>query len=355
MIHSLRMLPPSLLCAVALLALGAAVPAGASGLDAPRAADPAEPTPEPIPIDPCDPRSHVFGTVGDFTEIVFGSGGLPPIPGDFFFPGSQPFAGSVPLSGAALTSGVPGDTAISLADAPKDPGTDYPASAPAVAAALAGLALSSTGTVSVAGERGEEEWLLGIGPSSAGSPEGVLSARFDSPAGGTFDALLPVSPELVFVRLADVQAHLDGELPADSIAVRRLDLGEAGVEAIELNLRGTPFSTLPLPDSPCDGGFFPAVLPGGEGPVIVSTDEPFVPVRHVFEPPPPVKRCVYRHASSTASQAPRCLPGCPAGIQPMQTNNQCQTVADCPPFKVRSAACAQQGQCAEVYVVHACV
>ncbi len=348
MTPTLRRLPQgALACVLLLFTLFAAAPPAAGH----------EPLPaEPVPADPCDPLTHVFGTVGDFTEIAFGAGGVPPIPAGFFFPGSQPFAGSVSLAGGALAAGVPGDTAIELAASPQDPGLGYPFKAPAVAAALGGLSLSSTGTLSVGGgPGGADQWLLGIGPSAAQSPSGALSARFDSPAGGAFDAALPVLPALVFVRLADVQAHLAGALPANKIAVRYADFGALGLEAIELALLETPFSTVPLPDSPCDGNFFPAVLPGGEGGVIVSTAEPFEPVRHVFEPPPPVKHCVYRHASSTPSQAPRCQPNCPAGLAPMTTNDKCQTTADCPPFKIRSGACATQGQCAEVYVVHACV
>lgn len=309
-------------------------------------------------VDPCDPLLDVFTTVEGFTEIVFG-GSIPEIPADFFFPGSLPFSGAVPLSGTALSADALGDTAIRRSGDPQFPNGGFPSFAPPVAVTLDGLALSSIGSITVGSvDGGGEEWLVAVGLGGAVQPSGSLSARLDEPGGGAFSGNLPFLPAVGFVRLADIEAFLAGELGADSIAVRFLDFADEGFAPIDLGVSEVPFSTVPPSDSPCpDGGFFPGFLPGGGGPVIISTVEPFEPVRHVFEPPPPPKHCAYRHASSTASSPPAkiCLPACPAGLPPFKTTKKCQTVADCPPFVPRTVKCTRQGHCLEVYTVFGCI
>jgi hypothetical protein len=306
--------------------------------------------------DPCDPLVDVFTTVDGFTEIVFG-GAVPEVPADFFFPGSLPFSGTVPLFGTALSADELGDTAIRRSGDPQFP-NGFPSFAPPVAVTVDGLALNSVGSITVGSlDGGQEEWLVSVGLSGSAQPSGSLSARLDEPGGGAFSGNLPILPVVGFVRLADIQAHLAGEIGADQIAVRFLDFGDEGLAPIDLAVTEVPFSTVPPPDSPCpERTFFPGFLPGGEGPVIISTVEPFEPVRHVFEPPPPPKHCAYRHASSTASSAPAkiCVPSCPAGLRPFKTTNKCQTVADCPPFVTRTVKCARQGHCLEVYTVVGC-
>lgn len=308
---------------------------------------------EPVPVDPCDPRVAAFSTVGAFTELTFGAGGVPPIPPDFFFPGSEPFEGGVALSGFPLVPGEgDADSAVELAAVPRPEGDGFPARSNPVGVRLAGLALSSIDPITVGGADGEgDEWLVAVGLAGDQS-EGTLSARFDSPEGGSFDAVLPLVPGVLFVRLADLQAALDGEIDESEIAVRHLDLGAHGLEAIELTFRGVPFATADLDGDGC-GGFEAAFLPDGE-PVLVSTAEPFEPVRHVFEPPPPpAKKCRYTHASSTASANPVCLPACPAAAAPFG-KGQCQTTADCQLFQTRQVQCTQQGWCAEIYVLTGC-
>lgn len=308
--------------------------------------------------DPCDPLVDVFTTVDGFTEIVFG-GSVPEVPADFFFPGSLPFSGTVSLSGSALSADELGDTAIRRSGDPQFPAGGFPSFAPPVAVTLDGLALSSIGSITVDSvDGGQEEWLVSVGLSGSDQPSGSLSARLDEPGGGAFSGNLPILPVVGFVRLADIQAQIAGEIGADQIAVRFLDFGDEGFPPIDLGVTEVPFSTVPAPDSPCpEGTFFPGFLPGGEGPVIISTVEPFEPVRHVFEPPPPPpKHCAYRHSSSTASGPPAtiCLPACPAGLPPFKTTNKCKVVADCPPFVTRTVKCPRQGHCLEVYAVVGC-
>lgn len=309
-------------------------------------------------VDPCDPLVDVFTTVDGFTEIAFG-GSVPEVPADFFFPGSLPFSGTVSLSGSALSADNLGDTAIRRSGDPQFPAGGFPSFAPPVAVTLDGLALSSIGSITVDSVDGEqEEWLVSVGLSGSDQLSGSLSARLDEPGGGAFSGNLPILPVVGFVRLADIQAYLAGEIGADQIAVRFLDFGDEGLPPIDLGVTEVPFSTVPAPDSPCPGGtFFPGFLPGGEGPVIISTAEPFEPVRHVFEPPPPPKHCVYRHASSTASSPPAkiCIPSCPAGLPPFKTADKCKTVADCPPFTTRTVKCTRQGHCLEVYTIFGCI
>jgi hypothetical protein len=49
------------------------------------------------------PGTDCFATTAGSTSVTFGSPSLPPIPADFFFPGSQPFTGTVELRGEPLT------------------------------------------------------------------------------------------------------------------------------------------------------------------------------------------------------------------------------------------------------------
>lgn len=329
--------------------------APALGHAVPLAADATAETTTNLPADPqpVDSLTDHFGTVESFTELTFGSGAVPAIPADFFFPGSQPFSGTVALSGFILEPGTIADTAVERSATPKASSGVYPSFSQPVSVKLSGLALSSTGTISVAGIGGtSEDWLVGVFLSEAAQPEGSLVARFDSAQGGAFSADLHVVASLLFVNLEDVIANGNDELPAAAIDVRSLELGDSG-EAIELLLSETPFTTVSAEGEPV--GFCPGVLAGGEESVIVSTSEPFEPVRHVFEKPQPVqKHCVYRHQSSTPSRVPPCQPNCPPGHAPAKTNDKCNTTADCPPFKVGNAKCAAGGSCAEVHVVHAC-
>ncbi len=338
---------------VALAAVLAPPPAAAAGNCLPAGAVVSPVEPLPGPGNPCDPRNAAFSTVGSFTELSFGAGGVPPIPAGFFFPGSQPFAGAVRLSGFPLVpGGGAADTAVRLAKLPRPQGGVFPAFAAPVAVRLTGLALNSVDPITVTGAGGEgDEWLVAV-DLAGGQPNGTLAARFDSPAGGAFDAVLPLVPAVLFIRLADVQAALAGDLDESKIAVRFLDLGAQGIEAIELQFREVPFATADVDGDGC-GGFEAGFLPGGE-PVIVSTAEPFEPVRHVFEPPQdPPKKCNYVHGSSTASANPVCLPACPAA-GPAFSKGQCQTIADCQLFQHRRVPCTQQGWCAEVFVLTSC-
>jgi hypothetical protein len=302
-------------------------------------------------IDPCDPLVDVFSTVGEFTEFAFGQGGVPPIPAGFFFPGSQPFSGPVALTGVQLGPGSgTADTAIRRAADP-----DFSSDSSSAALEVVGLSLS--GALAVTGADGQvDAWLMAVNLASGPQPQGSYTARLDSPQGGTFSATLPVLPLLTFVREADVVAHQEGKIPASRIAVRSIDFSKQGFPPIVLQFQEVPFSTVPWVHDPCaQGSFFPGVLPGGIDSEVVSSGDPFDPVRHVFEPPPPPKkRCKYAHASSTASTTPPCRPNCPAGAAAPFLGVECTVVADCPEFRVRAVACAIQGSCAEVYALYEC-
>lgn len=308
---------------------------------------------ETVPVDPCNPKVDLFSTVGAFTELTFGAGGVPEIPAGFFTPDSLPWAGAVPLSGFPLDpGGGEADTAILRSGSPQAGGNGYPALSAPVRAQLSAMTLSSTTTIEVDSGTGDSSsWLVAVGLSGA-QPQGTMVARFDSPDGGAFDAVLPVVPAVTFVSLDDFNAYQAGTLEAEDIRVRAIDFAAEGFAAIELNLNEVPFATTGAGSPDC-GSFFPGFTPDGES-VIISTGEPFEPVRHVLEPPPkPVKKCQYTHGSSTSSADPVCLPSCPAPKPPF-ARGLCVTTANCSTFQTRQVKCATQGWCAEIYVLTAC-
>lgn len=292
-----------------------------------------------------------FATSGNQTRIVFGSGELPPIPADFFFPGSQPFSGSVGLSGLALDeSGA--DTRVQRRGDPEF----HNGQSASVAAWFVSLTLSSNAPIVVESADGTyEEWLLGIGLSRAPQPVGSFQARLTSPAGGSFNASLPLLPQISFARLADIEAAGDGTIDPSEITVRFLDFADWGFPPIEFLFEGFPFSTVPLKGNPSNGSrFFPGVLPGGVGTTVISNREPAIPVFHLFEIPPKIKRCKYDLRSVTVSTNPVCRPKCKDNPQNIK-GIRCNQKADCPQWRVVSQACATQGSCVALYEIIDCV
>lgn len=302
------------------------------------------------------PPPDAFAAHGAYSQVVFGSGEIPPIPQGFFSDDSLPYAGTVPLvAGVPLDEESGADTLIQRAADPNFQDTGFPSFAAPEEVVIVELSLNSENAIVVKyGDGHVEEWLVDVGLSIADQFPGTYFARLDSPTGGGFSATLPVLPALSFVKVTDIVAFLAGEIGSDEIAVRFLDFGEYGYPPIELSFSEFPFSTVDLDNNT---GFFPGVLPGGEGTVVISSDEPFEPVQHVFEPPPPPppKRCTYKHAASIPSVNPPCLPKCPLPLPPIK-DKLCQNNTDCPvPFKIRMVRCRTQGRCLEVYPFLGCL
>lgn len=300
------------------------------------------------------PPPDAFAAHGAYSQVVFGSGEIPPIPPGFFSNDSLPYAGVVPLVAGVPLDESGADTLVQRAADPNFQDSGYPSFAAPEEVVIVELSLNSESAIEVGyGDGHSEQWLVDVGLSAADQFPGTYFARLDSPEGGAFSASLPVLPTLSFVRVADIAAFLAGDINADEIAVRFLDFGQYGYPPIELSFNEFAFSTVDLDGNP---GFFPGVVPGGEETVVVSSEEPF-DVRHVFEPPPPPppKRCTYKHAASIPSVNPPCLPKCPPHLPPIK-DKVCQKDADCPiPFKIRMVRCTTQGRCLEVYPFLGCL
>ncbi len=145
----------------------------------------------------------------DFNEL--------PIPPDFFDPGSDPFVGRVNLQGQPLESDSPTtsgntDTIVRRLDPAVLPS---PGDSDTVPVELVALSLTSVQPITVTyGGTTPEQWDVFVGMTSAPTrPQGQMTINLGPCGnGGTFEAVLPVQPRIVFFR------------PSDS-ALREIDLG----------------------------------------------------------------------------------------------------------------------------------
>ena len=139
------------LCLVATMALGLA----------------ASPTATAVNIEIDDP-TFTLKTV-DTTSIEFGSAGLPPIPADFFYPGSDPFTGIVIMQGEPVR---PGDNA-NLIIRGQGPLVLPPApSTASIPIELVEMKLVSSAPISVTGTAPHDGWVLARGRAGlTGTPQ----------------------------------------------------------------------------------------------------------------------------------------------------------------------------------------
>jgi len=160
--------------------------------------------PAPAIADDVLPGSDLFTTATGHTNVDFGP---LPLPAGFFGPFSDPFTDLVPLEGVPLLDSLPGaaqgadtiverlDPAIFLACPALD----------TIPIEIIGLRLSSIGPISVSFNGGSSSSLYTIDSSlSQVVPQlpGAMTIRHECPEGGTFDSTLPVTPRLVFTKVA---------------------------------------------------------------------------------------------------------------------------------------------------------
>ncbi|MFO0974200.1 MAG: hypothetical protein U1A27_12295 [Phycisphaerae bacterium] len=126
-----------------------------------------------------DPSSVTFG----------GTSPIPPIPADFFYPGSQPFFGTVAVGGVPINASN-GDTdtivqRLSCADVPDGGCATVPIE-------MVGLSLVSVDPIHIGSA--DFRMTVDLGSLSAGS----MSVCRINAAGGTFTSTLPVQPHITF-------------------------------------------------------------------------------------------------------------------------------------------------------------
>ncbi len=151
-------------------------------------------TTAPLP----SPDWHATWTNGalDPSHVSFGTPMVPPIPADFFYPGSDPFMATVELEGDPIG---PEDTSTVLqrdAD-PFAPG-DPPGGPSPVSIEIVALQLRSVSPITVTGGGPSTQWDIFVNLSVVPAPAGVLSATKTHANGGTFSAQFFVQPLFVF-------------------------------------------------------------------------------------------------------------------------------------------------------------
>lgn len=233
------------------------------------------------PPDPHGTPSHE----DDFSFIDFGMGGSnPPIPADFFGPGSDPFVGSVGLQGDPIDPDASdASTFVQRSGIPVLP-DDLVGTVGTVDLEIVQLRLVSAAPITVTFNGGQfpEQWDVGVGLSDFSAPVGSLTAGKTHDNGGTFDTTLHVQPKLTFTKVSD-----PGE-------VRVLDTGLEGIAPIDFSSTAAPFVHSVDPSlgviAPSDGTFVPFVeetMPGDpSSQQVVPTilDDPGTPAQHMVVP-----------------------------------------------------------------------
>ncbi len=158
----------------------------------------------------------------------------PPIPADFFGPGSQPFFGSICYSGQPLGATPFGefDVADTIIRRPAgDPfdRVDLPGTVN-VPIEMVALDLKSVNPIIVTySGQSPQQWNVQINLSNIPAPAGTMTATKTHANGGTFDATIYVQPRFTFTKVSN---------PSD---VRVLDTGEAGNPPIIFHTDNVPW------------------------------------------------------------------------------------------------------------------
>jgi hypothetical protein len=234
-----------------------------------------------------------------------------PIPGDFFGPGSDPFGGDIVYRGDPLVTDPPNalyptDTIVRR-NAPVSVPTGGTGTVPIEIVALSLVSVAPI-TVTYNGGGNAELWNVQVYLSSSQpqSPGFMSITRGPCGDGGTFTAMLPVQPRLVFTRVSDgkVKPADEGVPPLQFNTQNGRWLGynppqfqlihaQAGLQVDHDGNPATPMVTLPASST----NFFPGMRiercqPGcGSGVVMKRlTEEDALLAKHGIlpaQPPPP--------------------------------------------------------------------
>ncbi len=210
----------------------------------------------------CPPPGPPGGNV-----VTFGTPDLPPIPPDFFDPGSDPFVGPVSFEGIALDSIVTGNasTIIQRSGDPVQP-NQPPGAFGQVPMEIHELSLVSIDPITVTyGGVNPQLWDFSVTLSNIQAPPGQIIAQKTHPNGGVFSAFFPVQAVFTFVN-------------RDTFIERTIDTGQLGFPPIMLQISGASFVhnvnpdlqlILPLPGSSWVPGVLEQVPGNPDSQVIV--------------------------------------------------------------------------------------
>ncbi|MFH1747618.1 MAG: thrombospondin type 3 repeat-containing protein [Planctomycetota bacterium] len=188
----------------------------------------------------------------------------PPLPPDFFGPGSDPFDGIITLGGQPMETDPPGmlEWADTIVERRQDANLPELPSEDTIEIEIRALSLVSVAPITVTyGGSDPEEWDVQVCLSDLPQPLGIMNIFKSCHDGGTYDAVLPVLPKLIFTRVSDQQQCV-------------LDYGLAGREPLAFGITDAKWAHTAIPelnvtmaeagvsvDANCDGTFEPP-LPG---------------------------------------------------------------------------------------------
>lgn len=208
---------------------------------------------------------------GDSSELEFGTPALPPLPADFFGPGSDPFAGQVSLGPTDSIEPASGDAAILLVRPyppiwPHEP----PGTIVADAVDVMDLRLRSIQPLDITylgGSGNSESWNLEVTLSSVAAPPGSQTTSKTHDNGGTYHAIFNVQPNFRFIRNSDGAELL-------------YDTGLAGIPALSLDVFDCPWVHEPDPmqgfAAPSAGFFVSCVIEPSPGEPFTQCPVPVV-------------------------------------------------------------------------------
>jgi hypothetical protein len=152
------------------------------------------------PATPCGPGEGTFAT--------FGQGQIPPIPPDFFGPGSDPFIGQVCLKGEPLGNTPFGvyDVADTLVRRSADPfECTEPPGETFIEIEIVELSLTSIDPIVVTENGGQnpQQWDVAIDLSQHPQQPGQMQVQKTHANGGTFDSNLLVLPRFTFTQVGN--------------------------------------------------------------------------------------------------------------------------------------------------------
>lgn len=212
---------------------------------------------------PCGPACSPSVTrfLDSAGPIQFGAVDVPPIPADFFFPGSNPFIGSFQLSGGGGGGLLSSDTMIQRAGPITCPFGGFPRPCDPVSIEIVALNLAAADPITVSPDGSQWEVTLELSeiPPSPVIP-GQLEASLDHANGGTLDARLVMLPKFTFTRVG-------GPNDASPAEVRTLDYGTEGIPLIEINLVDVPW-VINLGSIVAD-----TITPTGDGDFVLGVEE----------------------------------------------------------------------------------
>ena len=246
----------------------------------------------PCALPPPDPHATWSDGTPGLNDATFGSKTNPPIPADFFGPGSDPFVGTIPFRGFHIDDLTDIGTASAFVQrlGPVPQPSDPVGTVATIPIEIVALSLVSTEPITVTfnGGQNPELWDVAVALSDISSitdldPEFTITKTHAN--GGTFDVVLFVQPKFTFTRV---------ENPSE---VQIFDTGLNGIPPVQLQAGNVPFVHSVNPDlhliSPSDGTFVPGVeetVPGdpeSQQVVPATLTDPVAGVTHTVCPPRP--------------------------------------------------------------------